>query len=57
MSIILVLIIAIICLVLAFILIDLCASAIGGDARLWLLIKICAVLLALWYVVGRTGFL
>ncbi len=57
MSIILALIIAIICLVLVFILIDLCASAIGGDARLWLLLKICAVLLALWYVVGRTGFL
>ncbi len=48
-------ILAIIVVVVLFIALDYIASAVGGDGRLWMLIKGLIVLAALLYVLQRQG--
>ncbi len=43
--------------ILAFIAIDAIAGAAGGDARLWALCKVLVVLLAIAWLIERTGVL
>ncbi len=46
----------IVILVLCWIIIDLSASALGGDARLWLLLKILILGLTIIAILQRAGF-
>lgn len=56
-SLLLTLVVAIVIVVFLFVAIDYFSSAIGGDGRLWLLLKGLIVLVALVLVVQQTGVL
>ena len=56
MNILILLLIAIVVVIVLFIALDYFASAIGGDGRLWLVMKGIIVLIALLYVLNRSGF-
>lgn len=48
-------VVAIVIVIVLFIAIDYFAAAVGGDGRLWLLLKGVIVLLALLFVLQRSG--